>query len=65
MRMLSTPPPPDESKQEAGTPQPCCPVCNGPLVELRGQSRCTHCYFTWCVGCENTEATSFCAIQQD
>jgi hypothetical protein len=33
------------------TYQPRCPVCNGPLVELRTTLRCSRCYFTFCEGC--------------
>jgi hypothetical protein len=29
-----------------------CPACGAALVPLRGQWRCSRCYFTWCVGCE-------------
>jgi hypothetical protein len=51
---------PTEQKQ-AGT-QACevvtghaalaCPVCGGGLVPLRGQWRCSRCFFALCVGCE-------------
>jgi hypothetical protein len=30
---------------------PRCPVCNGPLVELRATLRCSRCYFSICDGC--------------
>jgi hypothetical protein len=30
-----------------------CPACAAPMVPLRGQYRCTRCYFTFCVGCED------------
>jgi hypothetical protein len=43
--------PQEEPRNEPVTP--CCPVCNGQLIELRGQYRCTRCYFTLCVGCES------------
>ena len=36
---------------------PCCPVCNGLLVPLRGSYRCVRCLFTLCVGCEAADAT--------
>jgi hypothetical protein len=29
-----------------------CPVCSGPLVELRGFVRCCRCHFSMCAGCE-------------
>jgi hypothetical protein len=32
------------------TPQ--CPMCGGVLVPLRGQWRCSRCYFMLCAGCE-------------
>jgi hypothetical protein len=35
--------------------QPCCPLCNGPLVPLRGDYRCSRCLFHLCVGCEAPE----------
>jgi hypothetical protein len=38
-----------------GRRQPCCPVCNGVLVPLRDQYRCSRCFFTLCVGCEPEE----------
>ena len=44
---------------------PCCPVCSGPLVELRGQFRCTRCFYTMCVGCESSSALEYCAMQND
>lgn len=31
---------------------PACPVCSGPMVELRGMSRCARCYFVVCLSCE-------------
>ena len=67
MRMsFPTPAMPDEPGQEPATNrQPCCPVCNGALVELRGQYRCSRCYFTLCVGCETVDVTSYCAVQFD
>ena len=30
----------------------CCPHCGGTLLPLGGQMRCTRCYFTLCVNCE-------------
>jgi hypothetical protein len=29
-----------------------CPMCGGGLVPLRGQWRCSRCYFSLCAGCE-------------
>jgi hypothetical protein len=67
MRMsFPTPAMPDEPSQETPSQrQPCCPVCNGALVELRGQYRCARCLFTFCVGCEAADTTSYCAVQLD
>jgi hypothetical protein len=67
MRMsFSTPQPADKPKNEATPPrQPSCPACGGFLVDLRGQSRCTRCYFTWCVGCDNAQATTCSASEYD
>jgi hypothetical protein len=31
---------------------PMCPVCGGGLIPLRGQWRCSRCYFALCAGCE-------------
>jgi hypothetical protein len=56
----------DEPRNETPTTRkPCCPVCSGPVVELRGQYRCTRCYFTLCVGCESVDVTSYCAVAGD
>ena len=30
---------------------PRCPVCSGPLLELRTNLRCSRCYFSICEGC--------------
>jgi hypothetical protein len=67
MRMSFSPPTmQDEPSPDATTArQPCCPACNGPLVELRGQYRCSRCYFTLCVGCEPADVTNYCAVQYD
>jgi hypothetical protein len=32
---------------------PRCPLCSGALVPLRGQYRCSRCYFAICAGCED------------
>ena len=37
---------------------PCCPVCNGQRVPLRGAYRCSRCMFILCVGCEAAEAAT-------
>jgi len=29
-----------------------CPACGAALIPLRGQWRCSRCYFMLCVGCE-------------
>jgi hypothetical protein len=29
-----------------------CPMCGAALVPLRGQWRCSRCYFALCAGCE-------------
>ncbi len=34
---------------------PRCPVCGGPLVELRASLRCSRCYFTICEGCSGDQ----------
>lgn len=31
---------------------PGCPVCGATLVPMRGQYRCSRCYFALCPGCE-------------
>jgi hypothetical protein len=36
--------------------RPCCPVCNGPLLEARSTFRCARCYYSFCAGCEGGEA---------
>ncbi len=36
--------------------EPACPVCEGPLIPLRGTVRCSRCYFSFCQGCEAREA---------
>jgi hypothetical protein len=35
--------------------EPPCPVCEGPLIPLRGVFRCSRCYFSLCLGCEAGE----------
>jgi hypothetical protein len=37
---------------QPGISQSGCPVCNGSLILLRGDYRCSRCHFTLCVGCE-------------
>ncbi len=42
-----------EQAAERSSP-PCqsrCPMCSGPLIELRASVRCARCYFTICEGC--------------
>jgi hypothetical protein len=39
--------------------QPSCPVCSGPLVELRATLRCSRCSFIICEGCGGDPADSF------
>ena len=39
--------------------QPRCPVCSGPLVELRAALRCARCYFTICEGCAGDPGDEF------
>ena len=41
-----------------------CPVCSGPLVELRSTLRCARCYFTFCEGCTG-DASDGCADAGD
>jgi hypothetical protein len=38
---------------------PRCPVCNGPLVELRATLRCSRCYFSICEGCAGDPGDAF------
>ena len=33
-------------------PMQGCPACGARLVPLRGQWRCSRCYFMLCAGCE-------------
>jgi hypothetical protein len=40
---------------------PRCPVCSGPLVELRAALRCTRCYFSICEGCAGEPGDNFTA----
>jgi hypothetical protein len=37
---------------EATTGALSCPLCGGGMVPLRGQWRCSRCYFALCAGCE-------------
>lgn len=37
---------------EAVRPSLGCPACGAALVPLRGQWRCSRCYFMLCAGCE-------------
>jgi hypothetical protein len=39
--------------------QPRCPVCSGPLVELRSNLRCARCYFTICESCAGDPGDGF------
>jgi hypothetical protein len=36
--------------------QPWCPVCHGQLLYLRGQFRCSRCYFSLCLDCDSGSA---------
>ena len=60
---------PTTSQEVRDEPQasraPSCPVCSGPFVELRGQYRCTRCFYTLCVGCEPSGVTEYCGIAAD
>jgi hypothetical protein len=38
-----------------GTAAGACPVCRGPLLPLRGFSRCLRCGYALCAGCEPPE----------
>jgi hypothetical protein len=29
-----------------------CPLCNGPVTQLRTETRCARCGFVMCIGCE-------------
>ncbi|HKI34467.1 MAG TPA: hypothetical protein VKA46_21610 [Gemmataceae bacterium] len=44
------------AKQSA---QPRCPVCSGPLVELRSTLRCSRCYFSICEACAGEPGVNF------
>jgi hypothetical protein len=48
-----------EQAVERTTPscQPRCPVCSGPLVELRAALRCSRCYFSICEGCGGQDSS--------
>jgi len=35
----------------ADRPESRCPLCGGPMVEVRDLVRCGRCHFTTCVGC--------------
>ena len=39
--------------------QPRCPVCSGPLIELRAMLRCARCYFSICEGCAGDPGDNF------
>lgn len=30
----------------------CCPLCGGPVVDVRSMRRCVRCSFTLCEGCD-------------
>jgi len=32
-----------------------CPICHGPLQELRGLSRCSRCQFVICQACDGEQ----------
>jgi hypothetical protein len=36
-----------------------CPMCSGPLVELRASLRCSRCHFTICEGCAGDPGDNF------
>jgi hypothetical protein len=38
---------------------PHCPMCSGPLVELRATLRCSRCYFSICEGCAGEPGDNF------
>jgi hypothetical protein len=47
----------DQAVQTPKTPcLPRCPVCSGPLIELRSTLRCARCYFSLCEGCAGEPA---------
>ncbi|HEX5272256.1 MAG TPA: hypothetical protein VFW33_17285 [Gemmataceae bacterium] len=46
-----------EATNPAGPPR--CPVCSGPLVELRATLRCSRCYFSMCEGCSGEPPDDF------
>jgi hypothetical protein len=46
------------------TYRPCCPVCSGPLIELRSAMRCSRCYFSICEGCAGEPADAYAASEE-
>jgi hypothetical protein len=35
---------------------PACPMCGGPLFELRGLNRCARCHYVICLNCDGERA---------
>lgn len=31
----------------------CCPICCGPMIVLRSESRCCQCFFRMCESCDS------------
>jgi hypothetical protein len=44
--------PPTSCETPASRTGQGCPACGAALIPLRGQWRCSRCYFMLCVGCE-------------
>jgi hypothetical protein len=44
--------PPDTRVPAKPRTVPSCPVCGGPLVEMRGANRCGRCQYIFCQSCE-------------
>jgi len=45
-----------ETACSASPPPVPCPMCGGPLFELRGLNRCGRCHYVACLNCEGERA---------
>jgi len=54
--MHPTSPNAEPPEQTVPAVRPCCPVCGGSLVPVRGAFRCSRCFLTLCVACEAAPA---------
>jgi hypothetical protein len=48
-----------QSTMEQSQEQPPCPMCNSPLLLLRGTWLCGRCHFTLCEDCDGGTAENF------